>query len=33
MLHDLDSEPPARQRPLRETEAIIATLRQRIQAT
>jgi mitochondrial fission protein ELM1 len=33
MLHDLDSEPPARQHPLRETASIIATLRQRILAT
>lgn len=32
LLHDLDSETPARQRPLRETASIIATLRQRILA-
>jgi mitochondrial fission protein ELM1 len=31
-LHDLDSEPPLRQQPLRETASIIATLRQRILA-
>jgi mitochondrial fission protein ELM1 len=32
MLHDMDGEPPARQRPLRETASIVATLRQRILA-
>jgi uncharacterized protein len=33
LLHDLDSELPTYQRPLRETESIIATLRERILAT
>lgn len=32
LLHDLDSNPPAQQRPLRETASIVAVLRQRILA-
>jgi uncharacterized protein len=32
LLHDLDAQPPAHQPPLRETAAVIATLRQRINA-
>lgn len=32
LLHDLDDQPPPRQRPLRETGSIIATLRERILA-
>ena len=30
LLHDLDADPPARQRPLRETESVAAAVRQRI---